>query len=107
MEAKQSATSTDRASAAPGRREFLRGSSLAVAALSTGSALVQKAPAQQTPSASSRPPAAIAGSGERQLFWVVETNSGKVQGISNAGIKEFNLKTAVSRWHRRADQCFR
>src|ERR1700732_4277642 len=89
MEVRQSATSAARSSGAPGRREFLRGSSLAVAALSTGSALVRKAPAQQTPPASSRPPAGIGGSGERQLFWVVETSSGKVQGISNAGIKEF------------------
>jgi para-nitrobenzyl esterase len=50
---------------------------------------VQKALAQQTPSASSRPPAGLAGSSGQQLFWVVETNSGRVQGISSAGIKAF------------------
>jgi para-nitrobenzyl esterase len=57
------------------RRDFLRTSSLALAA---GSALVSKAAAQLA-----------SGSEKQQLFWTVETTSGKVQGIAAAGIKEF------------------
>ena len=56
------------------RRAFLRASSLALA----GSALASKGAAQLA-----------AGSGGSQLFWTVETTSGKVQGIAAAGIKEF------------------
>ncbi|HLK69542.1 MAG TPA: carboxylesterase/lipase family protein [Bryobacteraceae bacterium] len=88
METKPSAASAHRASGMLGRRELLKRSSLAAAALTASSALVQEAPAQQTAPAPSSPPAVPAGS-ERQLFWTVETNSGKVQGISNAGIKAF------------------
>jgi len=51
------------------RRSFL-------AALGAGCAFANKAFAQS--------PAAAT-----QLFWTVETTSGKVQGISNTGIKEF------------------
>src|SRR5271168_5497361 len=57
------------------RRDFLRTSSLALAA---GSALASKAAAQLA-----------SGSEKQQLFWTVETTSGKVQGITSAGIKEF------------------
>jgi hypothetical protein len=69
METKPSATSADRACGALGRREFLRGSSLAAAALSAGSALVQKVPAQQTAPAPSRPPAVLVGSGRQLAGW--------------------------------------
>jgi para-nitrobenzyl esterase len=70
------------------RRSFLKDSSLAVAALTAGSASASKVVAQaaQTPS---RAPSVLGGSSERQLFWEVETTGGKVQGIANIGIKEF------------------
>ena len=64
------------------RRGFLKGLSLTVAGLGAGSTLAKKTIAQ-TPAAA---PAANASS---QIFHVVETTSGKVQGISTAGIKEF------------------
>ncbi len=64
------------------RRKFLKSASLAVAAAST--ARVAEA-AQQTPAT----PARAAGTASSQLFHVVETTSGKVQGIATAGIKEF------------------
>jgi para-nitrobenzyl esterase len=69
------------------RRAFLRGSSLA-AAVAAGSATVSKARAQAS-QASARSPSALGSSPDRQLFWEVETTSGKVQGIANTGIKEF------------------
>jgi para-nitrobenzyl esterase len=69
------------------RRVFLKGSSLAVAAVAAGSAIVSKTEAQTQ--APARPPAALGGSSDKQLFWEVETTSGKVQGIANTGIKEF------------------
>ena len=70
------------------RRAFLKGSSLAAAAVATGAAAASSAIAQvsQTPS---RPAAGLGASSDRQLFWEVETASGKVQGIANTGIKEF------------------
>ena len=72
----------------PSRRGFLKGLSLAVAAVGVGSTLAREATAQ-TPVAPSRPAGALGGNGDSQIFHVVETNSGKVQGIANAGIKEF------------------
>jgi para-nitrobenzyl esterase len=69
------------------RRAFLTNSSLAVAAVAAGSAIASKAAAQAP--APPRTPAVVGGSSERQLFWEVETTSGKVQGIANTGIKEF------------------
>src|SRR5260370_29699785 len=69
------------------RRAFLKGSSLALAAAAAGSAIASKAAAQSQ--APPRPPAALGGSSDRQLFWEVETTHGKVQGIANTGIKEF------------------
>jgi para-nitrobenzyl esterase len=78
----------DTKSAVPNRRAFLKGSSLAAAAIGAGTALSQNAVAQQS-GASPRPTAGLGGSGESNLFPVVETTSGKVQGMSNTGIKEF------------------
>src|SRR5215470_5926975 len=66
------------------RRGFLKQSSCLIAA----SALGSKVPAQETPPPS-RPASGLAGSGESQLFSVVETAYGKVQGITNTGIREF------------------
>jgi para-nitrobenzyl esterase len=71
-----------------GRRAFLKGASLAVAAVGASSALVPEA-AGQTQSAPARPASASGGSGESKLFYTVETTSGKVQGIVTAGIKQF------------------
>lgn len=67
------------------RRGFLQQSSCLIAA----SALVAgKGTAQETAPAP-RPASGLAGSGDSQLFCVVDTAYGKVQGISNTGIKEF------------------
>ncbi len=66
------------------RRAFLKGSSLALAA-AAGSAIASKAAAQ----APARPAAGLGAASDRQLFWEVETTSGKVQGIANTGIREF------------------
>ncbi len=72
---------------ATNRRAFLKGSSLGVAASAAGLSAASKALAQaaQTPAR----PSALGASSDRQLFWEVETTHGKVQGISNTGIKEF------------------
>ncbi|HEV3041751.1 MAG TPA: carboxylesterase/lipase family protein [Candidatus Angelobacter sp.] len=66
------------------RRGFLKQSSCLIAASALGSTA---AAAQQPPQ--TRPAAGLAGGTDGQLFWVVETTSGKVQGIANTGIKEF------------------
>jgi para-nitrobenzyl esterase len=68
------------------RRGFLKQSSLVVAGAALGSkvAATQDAPPAQRPAATP-----LGGGSDSDLFWVVETNSGKVQGIANTGIKEF------------------
>ncbi len=70
------------------RRKFLKGVSLTVAAAGAGSAFAAEtaAQAQATPS---RPANASGANASSQIFHVVETTCGKVQGIANAGIKEF------------------
>jgi para-nitrobenzyl esterase len=68
------------------RRGFLKQSSCLIAASALGSTVVE---AQQATPPPPRPAAGLAGSAGGQLFWVVETTSGKVQGIANTGIKEF------------------
>ena len=70
-----------------GRRVFLKGLSMAVVS-GAGATLVTKAGAQNPP-ASGRPAAGSATTGDSKLFHIVETTSGKVQGIATAGIKEF------------------
>ncbi len=69
------------------RRGFLKGLSLTVAAVSTGSTLASGTNAQTLAAA----PRSVSpqDSGSSTLFHVVETTSGKVQGIATAGIKEF------------------
>jgi para-nitrobenzyl esterase len=67
------------------RRGFLKGLSLAVA---TGVALPSETPSQ-TPPAQSRPAGNSSGNPGSQLFHLVETTSGKVQGVGTAGIKVF------------------
>src|SRR5215831_362041 len=75
------------------RRGFLKQSSCLIAASALGStpaaAALQTAAAPQQAPPPPRPEAGLAGSSSGQLFWVVETTSGKVQGIANTGIKEF------------------
>jgi para-nitrobenzyl esterase len=65
------------------RRGFLKQSSCLIAA----SALVPKIGAQQAPA--QRPASGLGDSGESQLFCIAETTYGKVQGITNTGIREF------------------
>ncbi|HKA17544.1 MAG TPA: carboxylesterase/lipase family protein [Blastocatellia bacterium] len=67
------------------RRGFLKGLSFAVAAVGAGPSLAKSAFAQA--SAPSSPAGQTTAS--NQLFHVVETTYGKVQGIATAGIKEF------------------
>jgi len=67
------------------RRGFLKGLSFAVAAVGAGPSLVKNAFAQ----ASAPSSAAGQTTTTSQLFHVVETTYGKVQGIATAGIKEF------------------
>ncbi len=82
-----SAENREQFSGRSNRRAFLKGTSVAVAAVS-GAASASKMVAQTT-QASSRGPAGLGASSDRQLFWEVETTSGKVQGIANTGVKEF------------------
>ena len=67
------------------RRGFLTGLSFAVASVGAGPSLVKNAFAQ----ASAPSSAAGQTTTTSQLFHVVETTYGKVQGIATAGIKEF------------------
>ncbi len=70
------------------RRKFLKGASLTVAAVGAGSAFATETTAQ-APAAPPRPATAPAANASSQIFHVVETTYGKVQGIATAGIKEF------------------
>ncbi|HEU0173698.1 MAG TPA: carboxylesterase/lipase family protein [Blastocatellia bacterium] len=70
------------------RRKFLKGVSLTIAAAGAGSAFAADI-AAQAPATSSRPAQGSGANTSSQLFHVVETTSGKVQGIANTGIKEF------------------
>jgi para-nitrobenzyl esterase len=47
----------------------------------------QAEPAAAAPAAAR--PAVLGGGAEGQIFWVVETTAGKVQGIANGAVKEF------------------
>jgi para-nitrobenzyl esterase len=72
-------------SPAASRRAFLKGGSLAVAA--AGAVLSTQAEAQTPPPA--RPASGLGGSADGPIFAVAETAHGRVQGIVNAGIREF------------------
>ena len=86
MTAKNPFSEIDKALPQSSRRRFLKGASLAIAAAGAGAALGSKSAAQTTPA---RPAVGPGGSTESKLFYTVETSYGKVQGIVNAGIKEF------------------
>jgi para-nitrobenzyl esterase len=69
------------------RRGFLKGLSFTVAAVSAGSTLAKNTNAKTL---AARPrPVVAQDSGSSKLFHLVDTTSGKVQGIVNAGIREF------------------
>ena len=72
----------------PSRRKFLKGGALAVAAAGAGSTLSYETGAQ-TPATPTRTASGSNGTVNSQIFHVVETTAGKVQGIATAGIKEF------------------
>src|SRR5262245_46972652 len=78
----------DKANKQNSRRKFLKDTSLAIAIASAGSR-VSAEPSEQTQSAPTRPSSGPDGNGQSKLFHVVETTTGKVQGIVNAGIKQF------------------
>jgi para-nitrobenzyl esterase len=88
MTAKKRRSDTKGAIEHPGRRDFLKGLSLAVAAAGAGHTLAEGT-AAQTPSAPPRSATGLGANGGSKLFHVVETTYGKVQGIVNAGIKQF------------------
>jgi len=67
------------------RRSFIKGVSIAAAAAGTVPGLVSRISAQSTGAT----PSSASPNGGSQIFHVVETTSGKVQGIVNSGIKEF------------------
>src|SRR5262249_36688478 len=70
------------------RRNFLKSASLAVAAGDAGPPFETEVIAQ-TPATPTRPAAVSSANASSQIFHVVETTSGKAQGIATAGIKEF------------------
>jgi para-nitrobenzyl esterase len=70
------------------RRKFLKDASLTIAASGAGSVFAEEI-AAQAPATPSRPATGAGSNASSQLFHVVETTSGKVQGIANVGIKEF------------------
>lgn len=67
------------------RRSFIKGVSMAAAVAGAVPALVSRASSQTTGAS----PSSASVNGGSQIFHVVETTSGKVQGIASAGIKEF------------------
>src|SRR6185369_6361741 len=67
------------------RRTFIKGVSIAAAAAGAVPGLVSRISAQSTGAT----PSSASPNGGSQIFHVVETTSGKVQGIANVGIKEF------------------
>ena len=67
------------------RRSFIKGVSIAAAAAGAVPSLVSRASSQSTGAT----PSSASPNGASQIFHVVETTSGKVQGIASAGIKEF------------------
>src|SRR5262245_66332676 len=79
---------SDKANKQTSRRKFLRDASLAIAIASAGSN-VSAETSEQTQSAPTRPTGGPGDNGQSKLFHVVETTTGKVQGIANAGIKQF------------------
>jgi para-nitrobenzyl esterase len=87
---------TPDAPASLSRRELVQATAV-IAAASATLASVSEARAQISPSATipapASPPApapsALGGGATGQIFWTVETTSGKVQGIANGDIKEF------------------
>ncbi len=90
MKTKQSKHPADSSdTSAISRRDMLRAGSLAVAAAGASAAalVVPAAEAQET---RSRSPGVLGGASEgSDIFHVVETKYGKVQGIANAGVKCF------------------
>jgi para-nitrobenzyl esterase len=67
------------------RRSFIKGISMAAAVAGAVPALVSRASSQSAGAS----PSSASPNGGSQIFHVVETTSGKVQGIASAGIKEF------------------
>lgn len=86
MKKRTSNSNSSTASDLSSRRGFLKGLSLAVATVSSGATLAKQTIAQTT---SAAVPTATSNNGGSKLFHVVETSSGKVQGIINTGITEF------------------
>jgi para-nitrobenzyl esterase len=78
----------DNANKQTSRRKFLKNTSLAIAIASAGSR-VSAETSEHVQSAPTRPTSGAGDNGQSQLFHVVETTTGKVQGIANAGIKQF------------------
>src|SRR5262245_48174359 len=69
------------------RRRFLKGASFALVAAAADPKLAREAFAQTTYVTPA--PRGSNGNSDSALFYVVETTSGKVQGVATAGIKQF------------------
>jgi para-nitrobenzyl esterase len=83
--AADAAEGTDPAEHGMNRRDLVR-----VAVAAVGSAVGTAAAAQTAPSAQAPPrPAVLGGGASGPIFHTVETRHGRVQGITNAGVKEF------------------
>jgi len=72
------------------RRAVLTGGAAAAGAAALGTGAAEgRAVAPQKPSPSVGTLRALGGDASGKVFWTVETDHGRVQGIENAGIKEF------------------
>ncbi|MBZ5559088.1 MAG: carboxylesterase family protein, partial [Acidobacteriia bacterium] len=70
------------------RRDFLKSSSMTLAAASVGP-FVATAAAAQMASPAPRPASSLAGTAASKIFVETDTTYGKVQGLQTTGIKEF------------------
>jgi para-nitrobenzyl esterase len=73
---------------ATSRREFLKSSALTLAAAGVAS-LTSQVQAQTPPAQPAPPRGGLGGGGTGSVFVVTDTAYGKVQGVQNAGVKEF------------------
>src|ERR1041384_282968 len=86
MKTRATSSRHDETFASPSRRSFLKGLSIAITTAGVAPSLAKTVIGQTAPS---RPVSAAGNNAATSLFHVVETTSGKVQGILNAGITEF------------------
>ena len=71
------------------RRQLLESAAAAIAGIGATSVLASNAAAQTAAPQNTSSTSTSSANTSSQLFWTVETSSGKVQGIANSGVKEF------------------